>query len=638
MNSNILRYYEKELHYLRELGSEFASAYPKIAGRLGLERYSCADPYVERLIESFAFLSARIQLKIDAEFPQFTEYLIEQLYPNFLAPVPSMMVAKFEPDLQETSLANGFKIPRHTSLYSIIGKGEHTACEYRTAHEVNLFPILVSFAQYLPFSGELNGVKIAQSTSLQQIISANKEGDIQSILKLRLKAGAGLNFNNININNLPIFLTGDGITPYLLLEYLIANPVAVVVTEAKNKSSWHQAIDASHIKHDGFSNDHSLLPNTTRGFSGYRLLQEYFAFSQRYLFVTLSDLKPVLSNANCSEIDVFILFNKYNSKFEQILSQDNFVLFSTPAINLFPKRCDRIHISDTEPEYHIVADRMRPNDFEIFSISSVRGFGLDSKYKQLFKPLYMHQDRYLNINNINPGYYQLRRTSRILGQNEKQKGARSQYYGTEVYISLVDIEQAPFSDNLHQLSIEALCTNRDLPISLPLGIGKSDFTSETAAPLLSIRCISGPSRPQSLLSSKQSPWRLINHLTANNLSLIDDTDNSTKQIKNLLSLYISDNIYSSSRQVNGILQVKKNMIMRRLPIEGPISYARGMQINITLEDEAFEGTGCFLLGSVLERFFAKYVNLNSFTETILTTSQHGEVMTWPPRIGESIIL
>ncbi len=141
MDPRLLRYYNRELQHVREMGSEFAREYPKIAGRLGMDGTEVADPYVERLLESFAFLTARVQLKIDAEFPDFTQNLMELVYPDYLAPLPAMAVAQFNPVPEEGALADGLLVPRNTSLRSITGKGDRTACEFRTGHDVTIWPV-----------------------------------------------------------------------------------------------------------------------------------------------------------------------------------------------------------------------------------------------------------------------------------------------------------------------------------------------------------------------------------------------------------------------------------------------------------------------------------------------------------------
>src|SRR6267378_310412 len=151
MDERLLNLYNTELRHLRSMAGEFAREYPKIAGRLALDRdakETCPDPYVERLLEGFAWLAARVHLKLDAEFPRFTQSLLETVYPHYLSPIPSMAVVRFEPEEQDTALAPGVLVPRGTLMRSSIGKGERTACTFQTAHEVRLLPVRITEARY----------------------------------------------------------------------------------------------------------------------------------------------------------------------------------------------------------------------------------------------------------------------------------------------------------------------------------------------------------------------------------------------------------------------------------------------------------------------------------------------------------
>ncbi len=623
MDTRHLYYYERELLHLREMGGEFAREFPKIAGRLGLENYACADPYVERLLEGFSFLAARIQLKIDAEFPRFTNHLLELVYPQYLAPTPSMAIVQMQPDLSEGSLADGFKIERGTALRSQMGKGDQTSCEFRTAHDVTLWPIELTEANYFTWSGEVGGIELSRL------------GNLKAGLRLRLRASAGLKFNEIALQRLTLNLRGSDAMPNRLLEQFLSNAVGMVVMPVKQPAAWHEVIAKSEIRACGFSDAEALLPYGARSFHGYRLLHEYFSFPQRFQFVELGGLAPGLQACDADEVDVVVLFSQVIAAFEQVISSANFALFSTPAINLFPKRADRIPLSDKSPEYQVVADRTRPMDFEIYQVLGVKGYGAGTEAQQTFQPFYAAND----VQSDASAYYQIRRTQRLLSERQRREGPRSSYIGSEVFLSLVDAAQAPFSSDLRQLGIDTLCTNRDLVLSMPVGIGKTDFTVESSAPLLSVRCMAGPTIPAPSFAEGETAWRFVNHLKLNYLSLLDDGDKEgASALRELLRLYCPQHDLAAQGQIEGLRSIFAQSIVRRLPVPGPISYGRGLQITLTLEESAFEGSGAFLMGAVLEQFFAKYVSLNSFTETVVRTTQRGEIMKWPARVGLCAIL
>jgi len=217
MDPRLLRYYNRELQHVREMGAEFAQEFPKIAGRLGMDSADVADPYVERLLEGFAFLAARVQLRIDAEFPEFTQNLLELVYPDYLAPLPSMAVVQFEPVLEEGALADGFVVPRHTNLRSILGRGERTACEFRTAHDVTFWPIEVTEAKYYNSAGAL------------ATIDVDRLDNVRAGIRLRLHTTGGLAFSDLSIDNLMMFLKGSGQIPYRLYDIDSATRQGAVV-------------------------------------------------------------------------------------------------------------------------------------------------------------------------------------------------------------------------------------------------------------------------------------------------------------------------------------------------------------------------------------------------------------------------
>ncbi len=307
--------------------------------------------------------------------------------------------------------------------------------------------------------------------------------------------------------------------------------------------------------------------------------------------------------------------------------------FVRPAINVFPKRADRIHLTNQTNEYHIVPDRTRPLDYEVYQIREVTGFGSTSDDQQAFLPFYQsssdtsHQQR--------RAYYSIIRSPRVISTKQKLQGPRSSYVGNEIFISIVDSNEAPFKSDLRQLGLETLCTNRDLPLQLPIGIGKTDFTIQTGAPVESIRCLSGPTKPRPSNAHKDTAWKLINHLSLNYLSTINNNEKEgATAFRSLLSLYGDNSDSSFRKQIEGVLLIQSKPIVRRINTAGPIVFGRGLEITITVDEAAFEGSGVFLLGMVLEQFFAQYVSLNSFTETVLKTSDRGEIMRWPTRLGQ----
>lgn len=624
MDERLLEHYNTELRHLREMAAEFAREFPKIAGRLALDKEAkeiCPDPYVERLLEGFAFLAARIHLKLDAEFPRFTQALLETIYPHYLSPIPAMAIVRFDPEAGDSALATGIPIPRGTLLRSNIGKGERTSCTFRTAHPVRLLPIKVTEARYFTRDlGELN---------------LPPEAACKAAFRIRLETTVPLPFKDIALDPLSFFIRGSDDLPSMIYEQIFAARSGVALLSPSERGKLLGVLPPACIRRVGFSDDETLLPASPRSFEGYRMLREYFAFPQRYRFFGLAGLEDALKNCAGQQLDILILLKDVDTRLETRVTASCFELFCTPAINLFSKHLDRIELSDRFSEFQVVADRNRPLDFEIFELESVTGYGALTGEEQEFRPFYLARD----TDSGTGGFYTVNRVPRVLSAREKKFGSHSVYAGTDAYLSLVDSQSAPYRTDLRQLGITALCTNRHLPIQLAVGVSRSDFTMDVSAPVAAIRCLSGPTLPRPSQAEGRFSWRLISHLSLNYLSLVEaGGHDGASAIREILRLYADTSDRQTVRQIEGLLKIESKTVVRRAQAPGPVSFARGLEIGLTFDEHAFEGTGVFILGAVLEQFFAKYVSLNSFTETVIRTQQRGEIMRWPAQMGKRQIL
>ena len=621
MDPRLLQHYNLELQHLREMGAEFAQQFPKIAARLGMSGLEVADPYVERLLEGTAFMAARVQLKLDAEFPRFTQALLEIVYPHYLAPTPAMLIAQLHPDPNEPTLAGGTRtVPRGTTLYSVIGPDDTTACEFRTSQDVVLLPVEIASVSYFSYAPDLplNTLALPQPA---------KGG-----LRIRIKTTAGLTFAQTSIERLCFYLAGRDDVANKLLELCLSSCLGAIVKPVGGRAQDLALLPSSIMGAVGFSDEQALLPLSVRSFQGYRLLQEYFSFPQRYRFVELSGLSSAIRRVQGSELEIVVLLGRGDPALESMVDASNLQLFCTPAINLFEKpRMDRIHVSDSTFEFHVVADRTRPLDYEIYQVTDVVGHGAGDDSEQRFLPFY-------SASSLDPddrsAYFTTRRQPRVLPPDQKRRGPRSSYIGSEVFLSLVDSKQAPYSADLRQLSIQALCTNRDLVLQMPIGLGQTDFSLNIAAPVTSVRVVAGPSRPYSPVADGAVAWRAISHLSLNYLSLVNASgEQGAAALRDLLELYATTTDVSARRQIEGVRAVTANRVVRRLPTRGPIAFGRALEIVVDVDEMAFEGGSAFLLGAVLDRYFARYVSINSATETVLRSDSRGEINRWTPTWG-----
>ena len=633
MDPRLLGMYEQELRYFRDSSAEFARAFPKIAHRLGVEGQEVADPYVERLIEATAFLSARVALKLDAEYPRFTGHLLDIVYPNYLAPTPSMVVVQCQPQLDDANLAKGALMPRGSGLRARHAAGQNTHCEFRTAADLKLWPLQLKRAQYFTYAPDLPLTQHPQGR------------EIRGGLRLTLQSTAGLTLQQLALDDLLLHFGGAEDVAWQLHECVLGQPVGVMV-QAVNESG--RALGSVHwlgadsVQPVGFADEEALLPSTAQGFSGFRLVQEYFAFAQRFQFARIQGLAPVLAALPGTEFEIVILFSRGDAALEKLVSPDNVLLHCVPAINLFTKRLDRIAINEGVNEFHLVADRTRPMDFEVHSIVDVVGHGNTTlpggktgALEQAFLPFYaaFHGSRHAH-----PAYFTTSREPRVWSQQQRSQGHRSSHVGSELYLQLVDPQQAPYSTALRQLAVTALCTNRDLPLIMPAGRGQ-DFDCIDTHPVTSVHMVRGPSRPVSPVVSQGLGWRVIDHLALNYLSLTDSSPgHGAAALREMLMLYAVHADEARQGQVRGLNSVSCKPLVRRLPMPGPIAFGRGVEVTLELEAMAFHGHSAFLFGAVLAHYLSRHVGVNHFVETVLRLSGKGERMRWRPQCGTRPIL
>ena len=419
---------------------------------------------------------------------------------------------------------------------------------------------------------------------------------------------------------------------YRLHALIAGNTMGVLIVPPRGSAAWSEMLPSNCIEPIGYDDEHALLPTGLKGFHSYRLLQEFFAFPQRFLFFDLLRLGPALQRRGGSEVDIVLLFDRSEAALDQAVDAACLSLNCVPAVNLFEHRCDHIHVTSGLHDYQVIADRTRPADFEIYEVTEVLGHGVGIESERTFLPLYA---AFHTENRSHDAYYTAQREPRILSADKQRQGARSSYVGSEVFISIVDQREAPYSGDLRQLAPKAVCSNRDLPMLMNAGTLQLDQT----VPVRSVRVVKGPSRPVSSMREGNTAWRLVNQLSLNHLSLLDvDPQQGAAALRELLSLYAVPGDAAAQRQINGVRSVTMQPSVRHLPMPGPIAFGRGVRINVEIEDLAFQGASAFLLGSVLEHFFARHVSINGFTETRLHSTERGEIHHWRPRCGAKTIL
>lgn len=624
MDSRLLRHYESELAFLREMGAEFAASYPKVAARLGMDSVEVLDPYVERLLEGTAFLAARVQLELELQYPAFTSHLLEIVYPHFLAPTPSMMVVGLQPDLTNPALKDGLTIPRNTMLRAAPSEGQQTPVQFRTSQDVVLWPLTISEAEYIDGRGALVAAGVVRDV------------EARAAIRLRLRRPGSQPIGELGLDRLRLFLSGPGARGWQVHELIGTETTGLVARSTDRRADWVLPLRGT-AEPQGFAPDQALLPTPRQSFDGYRLLQEYFAMPERFHFVDLTGLSPALARTTGQELDIYILLRRGLAEIAPAITPEAFTLFATPAINLFERRLDRVHLSDREVEHHVVVDRTAPLDFEVHSLVSVTGISGEGQDDTPFRPFFSSDD-FTAAGGRHPAYYTVKRRMRQRTERERLKGARTNYLGSEMFLSLVDPAQAPYPPGLRQLDVRAMVSNRDLPVLLATG-ARDLFSLQEGGPIQTVRTLVNPTRPRPTLAQGDAAWRIIGHLSLNYLSIADsDAGDGAAALRELVGLYapIGDRVLE--KQLEGIVRVSTRPIVRRMADEVLSTAVRGLELTLAMDESAFEGTGCYVLASVLERFFRRYATINSFTETVLTTQQRGEIARWRPEPGRGRLI
>lgn len=630
MDARLTRLYQDELVHLHEMGQEFAQEHPKIAARLGMQGIEVADPYVERLLEGFAFLTARVRLKLDAEYPRLIEHLLDSLYPHFLAPTPSMLIARLDVDATDPNLADGYRVPRGSALQCTALRGQKTACEYRTTQDMVLWPLQLESVRYFSHAADL-GLSSLPATR------AARGG-----LRLRLRAGEGLSIREIAASSLTLYISAPDDVCWRLHELLATATLGTLVgapVEAAATARQARWSGAHSVRMVGFADEEAILPESLRAFSGHRLMQEVAALPQRLAFFEIGDLAARLAGVDGPTLEIVVLFERGDAGLEALVDGTSLALHCTPAINLFPRRLDRVVLSSGQADHHVVPDRTRPMDYEVHSIVGVQGHGSEAQPLR-FEPLYAWR----HDTEPGQGWYTLRRDARTPSEQQRQHGARvPSYLGQEVFLSLLDPQHGAYRESLRQLSVQALVTNRDLPVLLPqadAGGGKT-WRLETPGPVSGVRCLKGPTRPQTRDTQGAAGWRLVAQLTRHHIDLLEGDDQGQANVaalRELLLLLGPPRDTTWQQQLAAWRSLRAQRLVRRLPFGGPLSFGSGLALTLEVDEQALQGASAVLLASAIEALLARHAAINSFIQLNLISAQRGVLMRWPPRLGTGALL
>lgn len=601
MSPELLALYNRELEALRQLGAEFAERHPKVAGKLRLTSDVAADPHVERLLQGVALLNARVQLRLDDDFPELTAGLLEILYPHYLAPIPSFFTAQFLPipDIETVQL-----IRRGTLLRTERIRDDE--CIFATTQDVELWPIEIAAV-------ELRGLPFAAPPPPRGASPA-------ACLRIGLRCTApGRSFASLGCDRLRVFLRGPA--PQALMELMLAGVQAVALADgAKDTAPVYLGREA--VRLAGFAEDEALLPADERVQSAHTLLTEYFAFPDKYLYMDLTGLQA--ARATGAGLDVFIFLGRNDAGLERGLGQDALALGCTPAVNLFPQRAEPIIADDTVAEYRVVPNARRQGTTEVYAVNSVTGSTPAGE-----------MTRYAPLHAVDP---EGRRGSRRFWHVSRRPG-RGRDGGSDVFLSITDETATPRPVGGQVLSVETLATNRDLPKHLPFGGGRPSLQPMRAlAAVREVSCLSPPTAPVRLSDRRAFRWRLLSHLALNHLSITGGPDGA-RALREQLSLYDMRDAPETRALIDAIVSVEAAPGVARVPSRHWGAVCRGTDVTLTLDETRFGGQSMSLFAAVLDRFLAAHAHLNSFTRlTVCLEGRRAPYAVLPARSGTGVLL
>ncbi len=627
MDPRLVEFYDQELKYLRETAREFGAAYPTLAARLGLNTPGEADPYVERLLEGVAFLAARVQLKINDEFPKFTQHLLDAVYPHYLRPTPAMAVLAFEPKPGDPALNDGVVVPRGSPCSIAASEPNRADCIFTTGQDVRLWPVRVAKIDYLA-----NRAAVA-------VASAGSGLEGEGGFLIRLEASGADGFDKLKLDELTFYLGGAESLAGRIYEQIAGNAVGIAVGDPESRTVTRVG-GRETLRNPAYDDEAALLPADQRSFRGYRILQEYFACPERLQFISARGLGGALPRVSGKAIDLLIVTSTVDKRLAGALGPDAFRLFCSPAVNLFRKRCDPVLLDGGGHEFRVVPERVRPLDYEVFSLADVYSDGASNRPRRTYHPVYRADPRLRD--DASTGFYAMRRAPTRISSLHPMKRV-SDYSGTDLWISLSQLPSRRGQPD--QLSIVALCTNRDIPDALRGSGAQLEFKLPDAPYIARIGAVLRPTRPRlpvafedaRLLEGGRSSgdrlWRLVSHLRPNYESMFAD-EASAARLREHLALYARLDSPTDRQWVDGLTGVREGPVFRRVASADPLSFARGRRIELSLDERNYADGGAFLFAEVLDRFLSEFVSVNSFVETEAVSVQRGRIGKWGPRRGE----
>ncbi|WP_299594493.1 type VI secretion system baseplate subunit TssF [uncultured Microbulbifer sp.] len=609
MSDKLIDLYERELAFVQQTAGEFARLHPAAASRLQLDTEAVDDPLVGRLLSGFAYMNARVQQKLNDDFPELTDAVLETLYPHYLRPIPSCAIVQFEPEVDLDSIV---RIERDLLLESESFQGQ--TCRFTSCYPVDVSPVRVDSASLMarPFI----------APGCNDVPGAN------AVLKLSLKTlSEEICFSELKPDSLRFFLRGLPSHICELYDLLLTRCVKVVVANGEGDSS-PVILEPDALKQVGLDPDDALLPYPDSSFMGYRLLTEYFSFPEKFQFIDVTRLDEAVDSRYGDTLNLYFYLSETHGELEKQLAPEMFALGCTPVVNLFSQSADPIPVDHRQYQYPVVPDVRRSTGLEVYSIDQVNGTdstGNTTPYRRFYGL------QHSQVPGSQGAFWYSRRRDVIEGEHGNEQAS-------EVDITLVDLDFNPYQADGQTLDLRLTCSNRNLPKKLPTGNAQPHLSIvDGDAPTRRISSVVAPTDTLRPPHRERGYWRLISHLNLNHLSL--SGEGGCEAFKEILRLYDFRNSGSTRNMIEALLKMDTRQITAPIQIDGSVVLCRGTEVTIELDSMMLKGTSPFLFASVIERFLGLYCSINSFTRLIAKQSgRDGELKRWPPRAGDKALV
>ena len=578
--------FRDELAYLKLQGKEFSQQNPSLSRFLSDES---TDPDVERLLEGFAFLSARLRQKIEDDFPELTHSMLNLLWPNYLRPIPSTTIIQFSP--VDGSITKKQTLSKHQIVHSQPVDG--TCCQFRCCHQIPIYPL------------QLDAIDCTESRE-------------NSVIGLDFTTLSNIPFNETGCDHIPVFISEDDYTAQTLYLWIFHYLDQIKVITSDDHITM---LPASFIKPIGFSAKEALLPYPNNAFDGYRVLQEYLANPERFYFFDITGLEAIWPTSAIENIRIELCFNRPLPEDIKV-RKSSFKLYCTPAVNLFEHDAEAIGFTGKSTEYPVKPAGQNHEHYEIFSINQVSGWlpkhSEHNKKSRIYKAFESFEHEEASVMK-QPSLFFQSRIQRSMSDSSFNHFIRF-VREDETLISVEDRET---------ISIEMTCSNRNLPNAL--AIGDINVKTTNTPSFLTFKNITRPTESIRPILDESLHWKLISNMSINYHTLLKPAP-----LKNLIQSYdfraaVDQNAQRHSQQrllgIQDINTQPMDHFIHGLPI-------RGIQSNLYLDPEYYACEGeMFLFGTVLSHFFSLFSSINSFHKLNVINTSNKEIYTWPLQLS-----